>query len=297
MHSSGDDRCAWCAGPPCDSGHDTRPAHPAASHSPPSCSGAANTTAPVYDAAPRAVAHDAAPHLSRCALRRKWATRGPAHCVGSYGITEAAHRPVRTLACPCAPAHDARSPAHANRSFAFHSSHIRAPLSGTRVAIFARPSPPLTSRGCRCIWHEAFAVPRLKMMLGCGFGGAPPPVFSKPHVCACGFFIDFYRQDLTEVGAAALLEDGRRRKRPGQLGRIFKRPEMAAGSADDGSGLTFAPAPRAPPPRARKPHHTGGGAKMTEITLFRSGLFQRRPWRSHLGTVQNYQELPKKPRK
>mgnify|MGYP001564653521 CR=1 FL=1 len=143
MHSSGDDRCARCAGPPCAPVHGTRPVHPAASHSPPSCSGAAHTAAPAYDAAPRAVAHDAAPHLSRCALRRKWATRGPAHCVGSYGITAAAHRPVRTLACPCAPAHDARSPAHANRSFAFHSSHIRAPLSAPGLPDVPRFAIPL----------------------------------------------------------------------------------------------------------------------------------------------------------
>ena len=71
-----------------------------------------------------------------------------------------------------------------------------------------------------------------------GLGGLRPRYSPNRMYAPVDFFIDFYRQDLTEVGAAALLEDGRRRKRPGQLGRIFKRPEMGAGSADDGSRKT-----------------------------------------------------------
>ena len=47
----------------------------------------------------------------------------------------------------------------------------------------------------------------------------------------------------------------------------------------------------------RNPQHTGGRAKFYQITLFRYCLFQRRPWRSHLGTLQKCQKLPKKPRK
>ena len=133
---------------------------------------------------------------------------------------------------------------------------------------------------------------------------------------------------------------GRRWKRPDQLSSFFKRPEMGAGSADDGSRKTggrqllitpFCPLgkmrcealfARNPPGlmgpfsgqgsrgraqsgavavlvrgrsalgSARNPHHTGGGAKFYQITLFRSGIFQRRPQTSVvLGDFEGFLHL------
>ena len=43
-------------------------------------------------------------------------------------------------------------------------------------------------------------------------------------------------------------------------------------------------------PSARKKPYTGGRAKMTEITLFRPGLFQRQPWKSLFGKLQKCQK-------